>query len=245
MKYILLLMISALVGCASTPPGNDVVEKDPRDPIEGFNRKVFAFNNTFDKYLLKPVAKGYDYSVPKPVKVGVSNFFSNLAEVRNVINDILQWKWASAGRDTGRFLINSTLGFAGIFDPATIAGIEKSDGEDFGQTLAVWGVPQGPYIVLPFLGPSSVRGVGGDIGDIYTDPTNYLEDDSVRNGLALLRVVDFRSDLLSTEDLVSGDFYLFLREAYLQRREFLINDGAVEDDFGGDFDDFDSQEDDW
>ncbi len=210
-----------------------------QDPWEGFNRKVFAFNDGLDQAVLKPIAKGYRAITPDPVEVSVSNVFSNLGEVKNVLNSVLQGKPKSALHDSGRFLINSTMGIFGLFDVADTFGLEKSDGEDFGQTLAVWGVGKGPYLVLPFLGPSSVRGLVSMPVDSMTDLINQIDDVPTRNTLKVIELVDLRASLLDAEDLVSGDRYLFFREAYLQRREFLVNDGVVEDDFFDDFEDED------
>ena len=206
------------------------------DPWEGFNRAMYTFNDKADSYLLKPAAKGYRAVTPDAVETSVANVFSNLTELRNVLNDALQWKWGQAGNDLGRFLINSTAGVVGLFDVAKYAGLEKSEGEDFGQTLAVWGVGQGPYVVLPFLGPSSLRDAAGLPLDFQTDPVSYIDHVPTRNSTRFTGLVSQRAGLLQSEELLSGDRYVFIRDAYLQRRDYLINDGAVEDDFGGDLD---------
>jgi phospholipid-binding lipoprotein MlaA len=244
-SQVTLWCVLAGLLCASPTwsQGNEV----PEDPWEGFNRKIHSFNDTADRWVMKPVAKGYTKVTPDPVEKGVSNFFGNLLEVRNVVNDLLQGKWAQAGNDTGRFLVNSTLGVAGIFDVARHMNLEKSDGEDFGQTLAVWGVDSGPFLVLPFLGPSTLRDTGALPVDWNLNPIAELDDVPTRNGLRVLEYVDTRAQLLDAEALLSGDRYVFIREAYLQRREYLINDGDVPDDFDdfGDFgDDYDSGYDD-
>ncbi|MGQ9426679.1 MlaA family lipoprotein [Gilvimarinus sp. F26214L] len=225
-----------MMGALALPAWGQEEEPVP-DPWEGFNRKVFAFNETADRWVLKPVAQGYVKITPDPVEQGVSNFFGNLLEVRNVLNDILQWKWKQAGNDTGRFLINSTLGLAGIFDVARHMNLPKSEGEDFGQTLATWGVQSGPYVVLPFLGPSTIRDAGALPVDWVTNPIDEVDHTATRNSLWAMNFLDTRAGLLEAEALVSGDRYSFFREAFLQRRGYLINDGQVEDDFG-DFDDF-------
>lgn len=209
----------------------------PKDPLEPINRKVQAFNDTADRWVLKPVAKGYTKITPDPVEQGVSNFFGNLLEVRNILNDVLQWKWKQAGNDTGRLLINTTVGVAGIFDVARHLDLEKSEGEDFGQTLAVWGVGSGPYVVLPFFGPSNFRDTTGLPVDWVANPINEIDDISVRNSVKALEYIDKRAGLLKAEGFISGDRYVFMREAYLQRRKYLINDGQVQDDFD-DFGDF-------
>lgn len=218
-------------------------DESPVDPWEGFNRKVFEFNEVADRWVLKPVAVGYRKVTPDPVEQGVSNFFGNLLEVRNVLNSLLQGKWKKAGNDTGRFLVNSTLGVAGIFDVARHMNLTKGEGEDFGQTLAVWGVPSGPFVVLPFLGPSNLRDAAGVPVDWVTSP---MEVDHVptRNVTRALSLVNTRAELLDAEAFISGDRYVFLREAYLQRRNYLILDGQIEDDFGDDFGDFEDDYDD-
>ena len=227
--FTCLAMIVGLTGCAST--GEKSV-----DPLEGYNRAAHGFNDTLDRYVLKPVAKGYRVVTPNLVENGVNNFFGNLLEIRNVLNDVLQWKWKQAGNDTGRFLVNSTVGIAGIFDVAKYISLERNEGEDFGQTLAVWGVGQGPYIVLPFLGPSNLRDTAGLPLDWVVDPVGYIEHVPTRNSTRAFSYVVGRAAVLDAEEFVSGDRYIFLREAYRQRRNYLISDGRVEDDFGdGDF----------
>jgi phospholipid-binding lipoprotein MlaA len=236
---LLLLTLLALVlsGCATTQKGTEPASTPKvvnADPFEGFNRAIFSFNSGVDSYFLKPVTHGYRFITPDFVETGVSNFFSNLLEVRNMVNALLQGKGADAANYGARFLFNTTIGIAGLFDPATTLGIEKSDGEDFGQTLGTWGVKSGPYLVLPFLGPSNIRdGLSIPI-DAYTDPVTYLESSHARNGLTLLEIIDLRSRLLATEKLLSGDRYVFIRDAYLQRRDYLVKDGVVEDTFGTD-----------
>ncbi|MDN3640618.1 VacJ family lipoprotein [Simiduia curdlanivorans] len=205
-----------------------------QDPWEGFNRKMFAFNDGLDTYLLRPLAVGYRAVLPDPVEVGVDNVFLNLREITNVFNDVLQWKWDKAANDTARFLINSTVGVVGVFDVAGHFGLLRGDGEDFGQTLAAWGVGQGPYMMLPFLGPSTLRRTAAIPLDLDTLPIVQIGDVAVRNSVLGLRFVSLRAQLLPFEDSISGDKYVFIREAYLQNRQFLINDGVVEDDFGGD-----------
>lgn len=213
-----------LVACASTEV----------DPYEGFNRSVSTFNSATDKYFLKPVAQGYQAVLPKPVPTLISNFFSNLNDPWIAINQLLQGKANLAVSDLGRFLVNSTLGIAGLFDVGDDLGLPKHQ-EDFGQTLAVWGVEQGPYIVLPFLGPSSGRGLAGQVvgnfgGDIQ-QPLLYVDHVPTRNSLFFTQLISLRASLLRQGGLVTGDQYLFLRDAYLQRRDYLINDGIVEDSF--------------
>jgi len=203
----------------------------PSDPWQGMNRKVFAFNNTMDRWVLKPVAKGYAKVTPHLLRRGISNFFSNLSYPLVIVNDFLQGKFADGASDTGRFVMNTTLGIGGLFDPALGAGLEPHD-EDFGQTFAKWGAGSGPYLVLPFLGPSDVRdGLGSAVG-IAAQPIRYLIDDErTRYGLTALNFIEIRASLLDAEQLISGDRYIFMRDAYLQRREYQIKDGQVTDEF--------------
>jgi phospholipid-binding lipoprotein MlaA len=202
--------------------------------LEGFNRASAKFNDKADAWVLKPVAEGYKKITPAPIVKGVSNFFSNLKELINIPNDLLQGKFKQAANDTGRLLMNSTFGLAGLLDPASTVGLTKSDGEDFGQTLAVWGLPEGPYIVLPLLGPSTLRALPSRYVEIaYLSPINNLEHVEAQNFIWGLELVNIRARLLESEKLISGDRYTFIKDAYLQRREFLVKDGDVEDDFGG------------
>jgi phospholipid-binding lipoprotein MlaA len=227
MKRVFLVAIStaalALGGCASFRTAA------PGDPLEPVNRGIFSFNNTFDHYLLKPIAKGYDAVVPSPVKTGVSNVFQNMSDVQSIVSSGLQFKGTKMGDDMGRVLINSTIGLGGIFDLATPMGIERGN-EDFGQTLGYWGIGAGPYLVLPFLGPSSTRDVVGRAVDSQTDPLGYMSSVPVRNSLTGLRVVDARVALFPLEALANQaalDRYTFTRSAYSQRRESLVRDGKA------------------
>lgn len=198
------------------------------DPWEGFNRTVFEFNEGLDKYALKPVTLGYKAITPDPVEKGVTNFFGNISDIGSLFNNLLQGKLESAGEDVARVAFNTTFGFAGVIDVATAAGIEKHS-EDFGQTLGHWGVESGPYLVLPFFGPSNVRDTGGLVVDTVTSPISQIDDDSARYAVTALQVIDTRAQLLEAEKLISGDRYSFIRDAYMQRREFEIEDGQSED----------------
>ncbi|MCO7213732.1 MULTISPECIES: VacJ family lipoprotein [Halomonas] len=228
MQRGVLVMAVALAasGCASSGVSS---EPNPADPWEGFNRRVFAFNDVLDRYALKPAAQGYRYVTPDPLERGVSNFFDNLGEVRTVFNSLLQGKGANAGNSSMRFLMNTTFGLGGLLDPATHAGF-IADEEDFGQTLAAWGVGEGPFVVLPFLGPSTVRDTSALPVDWYTYPLTYVEDDTVRYSLRGLELLDARASLLDQEDLIRGDRYSFIRDAWLQRRRFEVTDGELGDD---------------
>jgi phospholipid-binding lipoprotein MlaA len=213
------------------------------DPWQGFNRAIFEFNETLDQYVAKPVAQGYQAVTPQFVDTGISNFFSNLEDVLIIANDILQLKPIQALSDTGRFLVNSTIGLLGFFDVASYIGLEKHN-EDLGQTLGYWGVGAGPYVMLPVLGPSNLRDAFGLAGDTLSGLgyTNIAETNAQAGGLWLLRNIDVRADLIASEGLVSGERYSFFRSFYLQRRAYLIADGMVEDEFDED-DDFEESDD--
>lgn len=219
-----LLPLFALAGCASQP-------ENP-DPWEGFNRKVFAFNEVADKYVAKPIAEGYQAVLPNFLEQGIDNMLSNLREPLNIVADLGQLKFKAAAIDGGRFVINSTVGIAGFFEVASHIGLEKR-AEDFGQTLGYWGVGPGPYLVLPILGPSTVRDAGSSVLDAQVDAISQVDHVRTRNQMRFLDLVNTRANLLTTDSLLSGDRYTFIRDAYLQRREYLISDGAVvEDSFG-------------
>lgn len=224
---------------ADAPVDADVYNADKTpDPWQSYNRFMFGVNDKVDRALLKPLAIAYRAVTPDPVETGVSNVFSNVGEVPTAINSLLQGNVRGVGRSSGRFLVNSTLGIAGIFDVAKYMSLERADREDFGQTLGVWGFGSGPYVVLPFFGPSTLRDGLARPVDWYTDPLTYIDHvrtDNVVRGMSLLNV---RAQILPLEDNIRGDKYVFVRDVYLQRREYLINDGMVIDDFGVDtFDD--------
>lgn len=208
-----------LTGCATS--GN------PKDPIEGFNRAMFAFNDGLDTVLIKPVAKGYDAVLPAPVRTGVTNFFGNIADLFIGVNNLLQGKPDQALSDFGRVVINSTIGILGLFDVATEAGLEKHE-EDFGQTFGRWGVGDGAYVVIPFFGPRTVRDTVGLVLDVKADPVANLSDVATRNSLLALQVIDNRADLLPADKVIEKaalDKYSYIRDGYLQRRRNLIHDG--------------------
>ena len=220
-KLILPALAILVAGCAS------VQNPDPRDPFEGFNRAVYKFNDGFDRAIAKPVATAYVKVTPGPVRTGVRNFFSNIADVFIGVNNLLQGKPEEALTDWGRFAFNTTFGFLGIADWATDMGLEKHD-EDFGQTFGRWGAGTGPYLVLPFLGPSDVRDGVGTAFDMYTDPVSNRTPVDERNSAIALRLVSKRADLLGASRLLEQaalDPYAFLRDAYLQRRRSLVYDG--------------------
>ena len=213
-------LLAGLSGCASTA-------NNPKDPLEGFNRAMFSFNDGLDKAIIKPVAQGYDYVLPQPVQTGVGNFFGNIADVFIAVNNLLQGKPADAASDAGRFLLNTTIGVLGVFDVATPAGLEKHD-EDFGQTFGRWGVGEGAYVVWPFIGSRTVRDTAGYVVDVAVDPVWNVDHVPTRNSLAVLRLVDTRASLLPAEKVIDDaalDKYSYMRDAYLQRRKNLIYDG--------------------
>ncbi|MEO4048141.1 VacJ family lipoprotein [Pseudomonas sp. CAU 1711] len=222
-----LARLCALTSVALLPLAASANEEDP---WESFNRPVFRFNDTLDTYALKPVAKGYQAVTPQFLEDGVHNVFNNLGDVGNLANDLLQGKLHDAGVDTGRLIFNSTIGLLGFFDVASHMGLQRND-EDFGQTLGAWGVDSGPYLVIPFLGPSTVRDAGAKIPDSFLEPYPYIDHVPTRNVTRAVDVVDTRASLLSAEKMITGDKYIFIRNAYLQNREFKVKDGEVVDDF--------------
>jgi len=232
LRLLLSSLLIALSGCSTLDH-----QTDPNDPLEGYNRSMFEFNESVDKHLLKPVAQGYDTITPNLIQKGINNFFSNLDDFIVIINDLLQFKPIQLGSDTGRLLINSTLGLGGIIDWASDLGLPKHN-EDFGQTLGHWGVPSGPYFVLPFLGPSTIRDTTGIIVDtteldpIFRQVENGLpaakRDSKDAHIVTAIKVIDLRASLLKAEKILDEaalDKYTFIREAYLQRREHLVFDG--------------------
>lgn len=213
-----VLLPFLLAACATT--GN------PKDPLEPLNRQVFAFNDTVDTYALQPVARGYVKVVPTFVRTGVGNVFSNLEDALIGVNNLLQGKPTRALGDLGRLVLNSSIGLFGVFDVATPFGLEKHD-EDFGQTLGAWGFGSGPYFVLPFLGPSSLRDTS-NLGALFLDPTSSISRIPVRNSVKGLRLIDARAQLLEAGQALEEaalDKYVFMRDFYLQRRESQVYDG--------------------
>lgn len=207
------------------------------DPLEGVNRTFFNINEKVDEVALKPIALTYS-KTPDPIKNGITNFFRNLKEIDNTLNQVLQGKPKYAANDFSRFLINSTLGLGGILDPASSMGLERHD-EDFGQTLGLWGVSPGPYLMVPFLGPSSTRDLLSRPISSFLEVTFHMDDNNVRLSLSALDAIETRERLLDVESLLSGDKYNFVRDSYSQSREYEIKDGLnVEDAFTDDMDDF-------
>lgn len=220
-----LLLAAALTlgGCAST---GEHTAASPSDPYEGFNRSMYSFNKGVDKVVLRPAAKVYDTVVPTVIDQRVDSALANLGELGNIGNALLQAKFKHALTSTGRLLVNSTLGLAGLFDPATSMGLQRHD-EDFGQTLATWGLGQGPYLVLPLLGPSTVRDALAKPVDRQMDPVAEIEHVPTRNTIMGLDLLNTRQRLFELEPVLeeSIDEYAFVRDAYLQRRNYQIHDG--------------------
>lgn len=232
-----LILVVLLNGCATAP---STKVEDERDPWEGWNRNVQTFNDNLDKYAMKPVAEGYSWIMPDFANQGITNFFSNIDDIGVTINDLFQLKFSQTGSDGTRFLVNTIAGIGGFVDVATMIDFEKHN-EDFDQTLGVWGVPSGPYLVLPFFGPSTPRGVGGLVGDAAMNPISYIDSGIITGSLFAVNTIDRRADNLITEKIATEaavDRYDFFKNAYFQRREYLILDGNVpeeEDDLDVDF----------
>ncbi|MBK9020566.1 MAG: VacJ family lipoprotein [Sulfuritalea sp.] len=221
LKSATLAMLAAgmLAGCASS--GN------PKDPVEGFNRAMFAFNEGLDSVIVKPVATGYEAVLPSPIRTGVTNFFGNIDDLFIGVNNLLQGKIPEAFGDLGRVVINTTIGLLGVLDIATDAGLEKHD-EDFGQTFGRWGVGNGAYVVIPVFGPRTVRDTVGLVLDVQADPVANHRPKGDRDIALVLRLVNDRANLLAADKVVEEaalDKYSYVRDAYLQRRRNLIHDG--------------------
>ncbi|MGZ5050277.1 MAG: MlaA family lipoprotein [Methylobacter sp.] len=228
-QVVSLLLLSIVQGCATST-------KDPIDPFENWNRGVQTFNDKLDDYMMKPVAKGYRWVTPTFVDQGITNFFSNINDIGVALNDLLQLKVPQGGQDGARFIVNSTAGIGGLIDVANMIDLPKHN-EDFDQTMGVWGVPTGPYLVLPFFGPSSPRGIGGLIGDAAMNPISYLGSGIISSGLFGVNAIDLRADNLSSERIATEaavDRYAFFKSAYFQQREYLIHDGNLPEGEGAD-----------
>lgn len=240
----LVLAFLASGGCAANSTtaakegGEQTVAESTVDPWEELNRPIFRFNRGLDRVTLEPVATAYQRYVPSLMRTGIGNFYANLRGPRNIINNFLQGKGGDGFSETGRFIVNSTIGVLGLVDVASRVGLE-SHKEDFGQTLAVWGIPDGPYVMVPFAGPQTLRDVFAFPMDVLADPLWHYEHDTVRYSLYALRFIRLRASLLETDDLLDEAFdpYVRLREAYLQNRRFEVYDGnpPVDDDFYDDF----------
>lgn len=230
-KLAPLVAATALVaGCASNPA-------TPGDPLEGYNRAMFSFNEKVDDYVLRPVAEVYDHVTPQPVRTGVGNFFGNLGDISNGINNLLQGKFTQGLSDAARFGVNTTVGILGLFDVATELGLAKSD-EDFGQTLGWWGVGEGPYFVVPLLGPRTIRDAAALPIDLHGDLVWRVDHVPTRNAFTALKVVNTRANLLGIDKTLEEgtlDKYAYTRDFYLQQRRYKVHDG----DLPVEYEDFD------
>ena len=221
-------MLASLLGACASVPAEQRADSDPWEPL---NRTIYGANDAIDKVSLRPLAKGYNKVMPRPVTTGVSNFMDNLETPASAFNNFLQGKPAYGFTELARFVFNSTLGIGGLFDVATAGGLEARP-EDFGQTAAVWGVPDGPYVMLPLLGPSTLRDALMRPLDILSNPLYHYEVTSVRDKLTVLRIIDLRYRLLAVDKLLEGskDRYITTRESYLQNRRFQVYDGNPPED---------------
>ena len=236
-KSILLILFLVSSGCATTK--NQSNDFNPEDPYEKSNRKVFEFNSKIDKLFLRPITDFYDSATPEFAQTSITNFFSNLDDIGISFNNFLQGNIVDSMSDLTRFFINSIFGLGGFFDVASEIGLEKHS-EDFGQTLGKWGAKPGPYLMLPFLGPSTTRDAFTFVGDTALAPTLSLDDSEARLGLISLDLINTYSAFTGIADIESQDQYAFLRDAYLDRRKFEVNDGLSEEDLSQDedFEDF-------
>ena len=236
-KSILLILFLATSGCATI--NNLSSDFNPDDPYEKSNRKVFEFNNKLDKLFLRPVTDFYDQATPEFAQTSITNFFANLDDIRISINNLLQGNVVESMIDITRFFINSIFGLAGFFDVASEMGLEKHS-EDFGQTLGKWGAKPGPYLMLPFLGPSTTRDAFTFVGDTALAPAISLDNNRARLGLISLDLINTYSAFTGIADIESKDQYAFLRDAYLERRKYEVNDGISEEELfqDEDFEDF-------
>ena len=219
------LLAFALAGCATVPPS----ERNPRDPWQRVNRGTFKFNDALDRAIVKPVARTYVRVTPQVIRTGITNFFNNVTYPDVIVNALLQGQVKPFARDTGRFVVNTTIGIGGLLDPATPMGLTL-EARDFGQTFGKWGAPSGPYLVIPFLGPSDVRDALGRVPDEFADPRHYIRNQYWDYGLLLLNDVKVRADLLPLTDMAEKTFdpYAFERNAYLQHRDYMVKGPQAE-----------------
>lgn len=233
-----ILFLGMVSGCATSIPAAPKDQRAEYDPWEPMNRRISAFNDNVDKVTFKPLAKGYEAVFPSPIRRGINNFSKNLLIPLSIINNFLQGKARNGFSETGRFLANTTLGIGGLVDVGAGLGLDVHR-EDFGQTLAVWGVPDGPFVVIPILGPRTFRDATMVPLNFAADPLMYMKHDRTRQSIYLVRAVDVRAQLFTAESLIEDSFdrYLSIRESYLQNRQFLIYDGdpPEDDDFYDDF----------
>jgi phospholipid-binding lipoprotein MlaA len=221
------LLIALVSGCAT----DNGAQQDINDPFEPVNRVTYKINDWGDKFILRPIAKGYEWIAPDVVRTGINNFYENLTSPMDIVNALLQGKFVQAASDTGRFALNSTLGLAGFLDPATDVGLAPHE-EDFGQTMGVWGIPQGPYLVVPLFGPRTVRSGVGNLVDALYHPQVQMSNSSLRTKINIMYFIHLRSTLLGVDKELQRAFdpYAFLRDAYLQNRRYLLFDGNLPDE---------------
>ena len=222
-RSVIAVLCVSMIGCASIPAGT---QPSAQDPWESFNRSVFSFNEVLDDYLLKPVTTGYRYVVPSVARDGINNFFGNYNDIYSAVNQLLQGNPGVAAKGLMRVVVNTVFGLGGFIDMATPGGLAKNKA-DFGQTFGVWGIPSGPYVVLPCFGPSSVRDTFGPAAEIESDYLlRLLPDVALRNSLTGLRIVNARNNYYQAGDLLEGaaiDKYSFVRDGYIQRRQYQID----------------------
>ena len=224
---IIFALSMAISGCATTKTSEQPKSENKADPYENFNRKMFAFNSSVDEHVAKPISDSYKSVTPQVVQTGIANFFNNLKNINVIINDILQAKFSQSMHDTGRIALNTTLGIGGLIDVAKHAGLEQNE-EDFDQTLAVWGVSPGSYLVLPFIGPSTTRGVHGSIFDAATSPTTYTIIGVPINMISMVNTRAIADGSLKFINEAALDPYVFTRESFMQWRNNLATDGKAE-----------------
>lgn len=239
----LAISLLLLSGCASNQPREPGEANDPFEPV---NRAVYRFNEIADKYAIRPVAKGYQTVTPAVIRTGITNFFDNISYPVDIVNALLQGKFRQGGRDTARLAVNTTIGILGFMDPATNMGLVKHD-EDFGQTFGAWGIGQGPYVVVPIFGPRTMRSGIGDLAGVYVNPQFLVFNSSVQTKLNIFWLLHVRSTLLGFDDEIQRAFdpYTFVRDSYLQHRQYLLYDGnppEAEFDFADEeIDDFEEE----
>jgi len=236
-----ILIIFTLILLSGCSYQNELIN-DPIDPLENRNRSIYTFNENLDEAILEPAADGYDYITPKFLQKGFNNFFDNINYPVTIINQLLQGNIGESLQDTLRFTINTTIGVFGLFDPASSMGLTEHD-EDFGQTLAVWGVKEGPYLMLPFFGPKTLRSLTGDLTDVLFNPLLNIDDTNLKIKTNLINILQDRSDLSTLEEELDNSFdpYQYIKDSYIQNRKYKINNGIIteeEDEVDFDFDDF-------
>ena len=234
----LIFVLILLSGCSYQ---NELIN-DPIDPLENSNRSIYTFNENLDEALLEPAADGYDYITPNFLQKGFNNFFDNINYPVTIINQVLQGNIEESLQDTLRFTINSSIGILGLFDPASRMGLTEHD-EDFGQTLAVWGVKEGPYLMLPFFGPKTLRSLTGDLADVLFNPLLNIDDTNLKIKTNLISILQDRSDLSTLEEELDNSFdpYQYIKDSYIQNRKYKIYNGNITEDdleIDIDFDDF-------